>query len=140
MHALTRMRVIVIGPIQPFRGGIAHYSTVICRELSQRHTVRAISFSQLYPRWIMSKPQVDRDQKSPTEFEVHAILDPLNPFSWWKAIQDIRAFRPQRIIFQWWTTFLAPCYFFLLLFHGTQAKIGIMAHNIFPHASGEEPK
>ncbi len=129
------MRVIVIGPILPFRGGIAHYTTVICRELARHHSIEVITFSRLYPTWIMKKPQKDPHANAPKEFHFHAILDPINPITWWKAIKVIRAFAPDRIIFQWWTTFLAPCYFFLMLFHGTRAKIGVMAHNVFPHAT-----
>jgi hypothetical protein len=127
------MRVVVVGPTIPFRGGIAHYTTVICRELAKNNDVSVISFSQLYPKWIMSKPQKDAQQALPTEFPVHAVLDPLNPFTWWHAVKQIRAAQPERLILQWWTTFLAPCYLFILLSHGTRAKVGIMAHNIFPH-------
>ena len=44
------MRITVIGPAYPLRGGIAHHVYCLKDELTRRgHTVQVISFRKLYP-------------------------------------------------------------------------------------------
>ena len=44
------MKYIVIGPTFPFRGGIAHYTTLLVKYLRERHEVRFFSYRRQYPR------------------------------------------------------------------------------------------
>ena len=45
------MKVTIIGPAYPLRGGIAHHVYYLTRELTARgHSVQVISFRKLYPR------------------------------------------------------------------------------------------
>ena len=44
------MKFAVIGPTFPFRGGISHYTTLLVRNLRQRHEVRFYSYRRQYPR------------------------------------------------------------------------------------------
>ncbi len=45
------MRISIIGPAYPLRGGIAHHVFWLRRELTARaHTVQVVSFRKLYPR------------------------------------------------------------------------------------------
>ena len=43
-------RVAVIGLTYPFRGGIAHYSSLFVRALRKRHSVRFLTLSRQYPK------------------------------------------------------------------------------------------
>lgn len=43
------MKITLIGPTYPFRGGIAHYTTLLTHHLRQRHDVRLISYIKQYP-------------------------------------------------------------------------------------------
>ena len=31
------MKIVVIGPTYPYRGGISHYNTLLCENLSKKH-------------------------------------------------------------------------------------------------------
>ena len=45
------MRITIIGPAYPLRGGISHHVFWLQQELTARdHTVQVISFLRLYPR------------------------------------------------------------------------------------------
>ena len=45
------MRLVLIGPVYPYRGGIAHYTTMLYRALQEReHQVLLVSFKRQYPR------------------------------------------------------------------------------------------
>ena len=43
------MKIVLVGPTHPFRGGISHYTTLLCQALMTRHDVRFFSLSRQYP-------------------------------------------------------------------------------------------
>ncbi len=100
------MKVVLIGPVYPFRGGIAHHTALLARSLSQAgHAVLVISFKRQYPSWLY--PGVtDRDPSaSPLAAPAEFLLDPLYPWTWRTAWRRIASFAPDLVVFQWWTTF-----------------------------------
>lgn len=132
------MRIALIGPSYPFRGGIAHYTTLLYRHLKLRHKVRFLSLRRQYPRWLYPGAS-DRD---PSEFAIREdgtenVLDPTNPWTWWQVAQRATAFRPDLIILPWWVSFWSPSYTFILsiLRRRTRAKVLYLCHNVTPHES-----
>lgn len=131
------MRVAFLGPVHPFRGGIAHYSTLLCRALAAAgHDVLLISFTRLYPRRLYPG-QSDRDpSQSPlTVDEVQYSIDSLNPFTWLRTFWRIRAYRPDVVVLSWWTTFLAPAWLTLAALTRVflHSPLVILCHNVLPH-------
>ena len=131
------MRFVLIGPVYPYRGGIAHYTTMLCRALREReHEVLLVSFKRQYPRWLFPG-QSDRDpSKRPLRVQgAQYWIDSLNPLTWLATFWRIRRYQPDAIILQWWTTFWAPVWFML----GTLNRIllrrplVIICHNVLPH-------
>lgn len=129
------MRMAVIGPTYPFRGGIAHYTTLMVRHLRERHNVQFYSFTSQYPRWLFPGKS-DRDPsrlalREPCEY----LLSPLNPLSWLRTAGRIRADRPDALIIPWWVPFWAPAWFVLtrLARAGRSLRIIFVCHNVLPH-------
>ena len=55
------MKITVVGPVFPYRGGIAHYNTLLIQNLKARgHAVQIISFKRQYPAWLYPG-ESDRD-------------------------------------------------------------------------------
>jgi hypothetical protein len=55
------VQVTVIGPTYPFRGGIAHYTTLLVRTLrTAGHQVDFLSFRRQYPQ-LLFPGRTDRD-------------------------------------------------------------------------------
>jgi hypothetical protein len=52
MGAGSPRRLALIGPLIPFRGGIAQYTTELHRALRTRCELQTISFSRQYPAWL----------------------------------------------------------------------------------------
>jgi len=126
------MRIVLIGITYPFRGGISHYSTLSFHTLSKKHDVKFLSFSRQYPNFLFpGKTQKDISLK-PFKAESLAIIDSLNPLSWIRAIKEIRNFKPDITIFQWWTPFFAPCYSFISFFIRKATKIVYIIHDLIP--------
>ena len=126
------MRIVLIGPTYPFRGGISHYSTLSYDILSKKHDVKFISFNRQYPDSLFpGKTQKDNSQK-PLKAESLAIIDSLNPLSWVKVIREVKKFNPDLTIFQWWTPFFSPCYTFISFFIKKFSKIVYIIHDLIP--------
>ncbi len=131
------MRIAFLGPVYPFRGGIAHYSTLLVTALRDAgHDVLLVSFKRLYPRRLYPG-QSDRDpSQSPlTVAGAHYSIDSLNPLTWFGTFRWIRAHRPDVVVISWWTTFLAPAWLTLavLLRIFLRRPLVILCHNVLPH-------
>ena len=58
------MKICIIGPTHPFRGGISHYTTLLYRHLRKRHEVLFISFKRQYLRLLFpGKSDIDPSKK-----------------------------------------------------------------------------
>ncbi|MEW6295743.1 MAG: glycosyltransferase family 4 protein [Candidatus Diapherotrites archaeon] len=125
------MKVIVIGPIKPFRGGISHSNTITCTTLSKKHKVKVISFKRLFPK-LLFPGRFQKEKVPQPNINIEWIIDTLNPFSWVKAVKLIEKEKPDIVIFQWWTTFLAPCYYFIARKIKGKTKISAITHHVLP--------
>ena len=50
MAGSNNMRIALIGVTYPFRGGISHYTTLLCRALREKHEVRFFALKRQYPK------------------------------------------------------------------------------------------
>jgi glycosyltransferase involved in cell wall biosynthesis len=132
------MKMILIGPVKPYRGGIAHYTDQLSEALNDaniQHTI--ISFKKLYPLWLYpgkSDKEPDIENKNTS---AKYLLDPINPITWWKTARNIKAQEPDLVVFQWWTTFTGPAYTILSwLIKQKKIKVAFIIHNVLPHEEG----
>lgn len=109
------MKITVIGPTYPFRGGIAHYTTLLVQHLRQRHEVRLISYIKQYPKWLYPGNTAMDPSPDATALRVECerVLTPLNPLTWWRTLRLIERDKPDLLLLQWWTPFWSPMLFFL---------------------------
>ncbi|HSF24568.1 MAG TPA: glycosyltransferase [Blastocatellia bacterium] len=129
------MRITIVGPAYPLRGGIAHHTYWLRQELAARgHTVQVVSFRKLYPRLLFPGSTEIDNSRMKLDAGALAILTPLSPITWLTAFRRIREFAPEVVVFQWWQPFFGPLV-------GTLArglrrigvKLVIECHNILPH-------
>ena len=129
------MKISLIGPVTPYRGGIAHFTTLLAKQLIDAgHNVQVISFKKQYPKWLYPG-ESDKDF-SPGREKVDAehLLNPLNPFTWSKTVLAIKTFQPDEVILPWWVTFWGPAFRNVskrLKDKGFQ--ITYLIHNTIPH-------
>lgn len=129
------MRISIIGPAYPLRGGISHHVYWLRKELITRgHSVQVISFRKLYPRIFF--PGTSELDSSSLRLDAAAlpILTPLNPATWLKALRNIRAFAPDLVVFEWWQPFFGPLVGMLARWlRGSGVRCIIECHNVVPH-------
>jgi glycosyltransferase involved in cell wall biosynthesis len=130
------VKIAIIGPTHPFRGGIAHHTTLLYRHLHARHDVRFFAFRRQYPMWIYPAA-TDRDPSARPLAEpgVDYALDSLNPLTWINVALRIRRFDPQAIILPWWVAFWAPQFWTItrLAKFGRRARVLFICHNVIEH-------
>lgn len=132
-------RYALIGPTYPYRGGIAHYTTLLAQALRERHEVLFISFSQQYPAWLFPG-RSDRDpSERPLRADAEYLLNPLNPLSWWHTLARLDEWGPDVVVLQWWHPFWAPAW--RVIGRGVkqlagQPRLLFICHNVLPHEQG----
>jgi len=133
------LRIALIGPTYPYRGGIAHYTTLLAEALRQQHETLLISFSQQYPAWLFPGRD-DRDpSKRPLRTPAEYLLNPLNPLTWARTLRRLRQWQPDLVVMQWWHPFWFPAWSYLG--RGVRRLPGrpslvYLCHNILPHEEG----
>ena len=129
------MRISIIGPAYPLRGGIAHHVYWLHQQLTSRdHKVQVVSFRRLYPRLFF--PGETESDRSGLKLDAAAIpiLAPLNPITWWRAFKLVKSFSPDVIAFEWWQPFFAPLVGTLArCFRRAGLRILVECHNVLPH-------
>lgn len=132
------MKIVLIGPVPPYRGGISHFTQALAENLAREgHGVKTISFRKQYPKWLYpGKSEKDYSQKITVE-DVDFLFSPLNLLDWCRTFHKIKEFQPDLAIYPWWVTFWSPATAWLL---GKLRKQGILTkvlvHNAFPHEGG----
>jgi D-inositol-3-phosphate glycosyltransferase len=131
------MKVTIIGPAYPLRGGIAHHVFHLKKELSERgHSVQVISFRKLYPDLLFPGRTEFDTSAAKLDANSSAILTSLNPITWARAFKAVKSFAPDVVIFQWWHPFFGPLVGTLArAFRRHGLKCILECHNVFPHDS-----
>jgi glycosyltransferase involved in cell wall biosynthesis len=129
------MKVCLVGPAYPYRGGIAHFTTLLAREFSRNHEVLVVNFSRLYPSMFFpGKTQYD-ESGAPIDIPSERIVDSINPVTYVRAARRIARFSPDVVIFQWWHPFFAFAFagINLLLKRLWKGPTLYLCHNVLPH-------
>ncbi len=128
-------RVALIGPILPFRGGIAQHTTMLHRALSRQVCCLTLSFSRQYPSFLFPGTS-DRDEslKDFREPGVEYLIDSLNPLTWYKAVKRILTFQPDLVVFPWWQVYWVPCFGWMSRqFSKKGIELVFLCHNVIEH-------
>lgn len=130
------MKITVLGPVWPYKGGIAQYTGALCTALRKKHEVTALSYSMQYPKLLYKHPQRDTANTAFRFEPVAFLLNTVNPLSWRRTAKQIREQEPDLLVIQWWHPWFAPCYASLL----RQVRSGrcrtlfvMICHNVLPH-------
>jgi glycosyltransferase involved in cell wall biosynthesis len=132
------MRVAVVGPVHPYRGGVSQFTSRMVRELEVHHAVLVLSWRRQYPGWLYPGGEQLADQiPAGSSASRRFMLDYRNPMTFFQAARLLRRWRPDVLILTWTTTFVAPFYLLLIKlvrrWLGTSTRIVAVCHNVLPH-------
>jgi len=128
------VRIALVGPLHPWRGGIAQYLGLLGETLARRAEVRAVTFTRQYPeRLFPGKSQRD-PEATPPSFPVAPLLDSIGPWSWGKAARHLEAFAPGLVILKWWLPFFAPAFRGVVApLRARGTRVALVCDNLVPH-------
>jgi len=132
------MKISMIGPSYPFRGGISHYTTLLYRNLRKTHDTKFYAFKRQYPKWFFpGKTDIDPSQTHIQEEGAQRILDSMNPISWLVVALKIVKSSQDLLIIPWWVSFWAPQFYTISLLVKllSKTKILFICHNVVEHES-----
>jgi len=104
------MKIVILSTAYPLRGGIAHFTELLYKELSKWHSVSIITFKRQYPAFLFpGKTQMDK-KGAIEKIKTEVIVDSINPINWIKVGRKIKKLEPDLIIYKYWMSFFAPCF------------------------------
>ena len=130
------MKIALIGPTYPFRGGISHYTTLLNSHLQKKHQVQFYTFSRPYPKLLYpGNASPDQSTMRFSNKNTISIIDWANPFSWIKTGLLIIRWSPQIIIFPWWMWGWAIPFWVIAKIASLRNKVKTLfiCHNIIEH-------
>lgn len=111
------MKITVLGPAHPYRGGLALIMQTMARIFKQRgNEVDVVTFSRQYPEFLFPGKSQTVTTPSPKDMNIVRWVDTINPFNWIRIGRRLKRLRPNFILMKYWTPFMAPCF-------GTIARI-----------------
>ena len=125
-------KIVIIGPVYPYKGGISHYTGLLYRALCKTNEVEMVSYKMQYPRFLFKKEQKDY---SNDQFKIEGTkfwLHTANPLNIIRTAGKISEMKPDLVIIQWWHPYFSPCYWILTRFL-RNTKVLFICHNVFPH-------
>lgn len=131
------MRIVIVGPSYPYRGGIAAFSERLAAEfVSEGDSVELVTFTLQYPSFLFpGKTQYSESPAAPQKMEISRLVNSVIPTNWIKTGKIIREKNPDIVIFAYWMSFFAPCYGTIARVVKKSKNIRCLAlvHNMVPH-------
>jgi D-inositol-3-phosphate glycosyltransferase len=129
------MKILLIGPAHPYRGGIATLNDRLALELqSQGHDIEIISFKVQYPSFLFPGKTQFTDSPKPHTVPILQLIHSYNPFNWFRTARKLKSKSPDLIIVRYWLPFMAPSTGTLCkLLRSDNAKVIAITDNIIPH-------
>lgn len=129
------MKIVILGPAHPLRGGIADFNEALCRSfLEDGQDCRIVSFSYQYPDFLFPGTSQYTSSAPPADLDIQARLHSLNPISWVSTAISIIHSQPDFVIVRYWLPFMAPALGSVCrMLKRKNIRVIAIADNILPH-------
>lgn len=105
------MKIVVLGPAHPYRGGLASIMETMAREYMRRgHEVAIYTFRVQYPSLLFPGKSQYVDAPAPDDLHIERVVNTVNPLNWIAVGRRLRRERPDMVLMKYWTPFMAPCF------------------------------
>lgn len=128
------MKIILIGPAWPLRGGIANFNEALARNLMlEGHEVEIISFKLQYPKFLFpGKTQFD-EGACPDDLKITTLINSVNPFNWGRTAKYIKSQKPDLVLVRYWLPFMAPSLGTIAAKLKKNTHVIAITDNVLPH-------
>ena len=131
------MKIAVLSPFNPYRGGIAQFGGEFVAELCKSSEVMACNYSMLYPSFLFpGSTQYVLEEEVDVKLNQVRLLNSMNPISYLATAKAINEFQPAVFVSCYWMSFFAPALGVVAQRVSNKVKKVGLIHNLIPH----EPK
>ncbi len=129
------MKIFLLGPCYPYRGGISDTNEELAETLRlQGHTIEMINFKMLYPTILFpGKTQYQTTIKKDLNFSNQRLINSINLLSWNKVVKKINSSDIDLLISSHWTTSISICMTYINERISKKIKKIGLIHNAYPH-------
>jgi glycosyltransferase involved in cell wall biosynthesis len=130
------MKVVIIGPAYPLRGGLATFDQRLCRAFTEEgHSSSIYSFSLQYPGFLFPGTTQYSSDPPPENIEIHTLINSISPLNWISTGNRLRKEAPDLLIVRYWLPFMGPALGTILRRVRKNRKTHIIAltDNVLPH-------
>jgi glycosyltransferase involved in cell wall biosynthesis len=128
------MKILIVGPAYPFRGGIADTNESLCRAVNRSgHQGELVTFRLQYPAFLFpGKTQYTNDPE-PKDLKIHRLVNSINPLNWIIAARKINKMNPDLVVFRYWLPFMGPALGSIARLLKKSIKTIAITDNVIPH-------
>ncbi|MCD8194089.1 MAG: glycosyltransferase [Tannerellaceae bacterium] len=129
------MRIAILSPFYPYRGGIAQFSAMLYTSLQQAGCeVQAFNFKRLYPDLLFpGKTQYVEEGDDAIRIDSRRVLDSIDPLSYFRTVKEMKAWKPDVLVISYWMSFFVPGYAHVANRMKKHCKVITLIHNAIPH-------
>ncbi len=129
------MKVLLVGPASPYRGGIANFNDSLYAAMDKDHDPYIINYSLLYPSlFFPGRSQYEKGAPLSGARSIK-IINSVNFFSWRKTAEKIADMSPDLLVVHYWLPFFAPALGSIIRRVKRRLDIPVVGllHNVEPH-------
>ncbi len=129
------MKILLIGPASPFRGGIANFNDSLYTALEKNHEPGIIGFTLQYPSFLFPGKSQYVPEANIAKARSKQLINSVNPLSWRVTVNDVVKSNPELLIVHYWMPFFAPVLGTVIRWVKHKIHIPVIGilHNVEPH-------
>lgn len=105
------MKITILGPAYPYRGGLASIMEILARTFQRRgNEVQIRTFTLQYPSLLFPGKSQTVTTPPPEDLRILRCVNTMNPLNWLQVGRMLRRERPDFLLLKYWTPFMAPCF------------------------------
>lgn len=130
------MKIVLISPFYPLRGGIAQFADLLADELeNQGHELVRVNYKRQYPNFLFPGKTQFVEKIENEKSKALPLLDSIGPLSWWRLRKFLKKQNPEVLISAYWMPFMIPG-LWLSTFRLKMKKVALV-HNYQSHEGKE---
>lgn len=130
------MKVIIIGPAHPLRGGLATFNERLAMQfINEGHDTTIFSFSLQYPGFLFPGESQFTSEPPPQGIHINTCINSVNPLNWLRVGNTIKKMKPDLVVVRFWIPLMGPCLgtILRLIKKNKHSRIVCIADNVVPH-------
>lgn len=130
------MKIVILGPAHPYRGGIAALNERLALQFRQEgEEVSIFNFKVQYPGFLFPGKTQFTEDPAPEQLTIVRKVNSVHPLNWIQVGRELKKLAPDLIIVRYWLPFMGPALGSVcrLARRNKHTRVICIADNIIPH-------